>query len=209
MAEKHKNPPAKIETANWLSYFSFNWIQPLLIYGWVSSLLPPLHLGSHCPHTYSAHNPRFLFNFTPPLSVCIITVFFKLICLSNRRATLQSLLPCTRDQFDINNSSNPTTTIRIIQLKIQIWINCQRTTTSRELLTDCSRNGQKKSKISSARQRKPVQNPNDPIFTWSSSAALVSTSVFLSSPASSRVSARSARPSSWGNYSLSKWPSVL
>ncbi|GJJ70301.1 ATP-binding cassette, subfamily C (CFTR/MRP), member 4 [Entomortierella parvispora] len=30
----HKHPPAAIETANWLSYFSFNWIQPLLIKGW-------------------------------------------------------------------------------------------------------------------------------------------------------------------------------
>jgi len=36
MAEA-KHPPPAIESANVLSYFSFNWIQPLLIKGWVTS----------------------------------------------------------------------------------------------------------------------------------------------------------------------------
>ncbi|KAF9536563.1 hypothetical protein EC957_010429 [Mortierella hygrophila] len=40
MADKDKkNPSAKIETANWLSYFSFNWIQPLLIHGWSNTIV--------------------------------------------------------------------------------------------------------------------------------------------------------------------------
>lgn len=40
MADKDKkHPPAKIETANWLSYFSFNWIQPLLIHGWNNTII--------------------------------------------------------------------------------------------------------------------------------------------------------------------------
>ncbi|KAG0271436.1 hypothetical protein BGZ95_000753 [Linnemannia exigua] len=38
MADK-KHPPAKIETANPLSYFSFNWIQPLLIHGWSNTIV--------------------------------------------------------------------------------------------------------------------------------------------------------------------------
>ncbi|KAF9932112.1 hypothetical protein FBU30_008926 [Linnemannia zychae] len=38
MAEK-KYPPPKIETANPLSYFSFNWIQPLLIKGWSQTIV--------------------------------------------------------------------------------------------------------------------------------------------------------------------------
>ncbi|KAF9197444.1 hypothetical protein BGZ49_002103 [Haplosporangium sp. Z 27] len=46
-----KNPPAGIETANPLSYFSFNWIQPLLIKGWgqpiVDSDLDQLSRNDH------------------------------------------------------------------------------------------------------------------------------------------------------------------
>ncbi|KAI1315767.1 hypothetical protein EDD11_000370 [Mortierella claussenii] len=38
MAEA-KHPPAAIESANWLSYFSFNWIQPLLIKGWSQTIV--------------------------------------------------------------------------------------------------------------------------------------------------------------------------
>ncbi|KAF9364856.1 hypothetical protein BGX34_000147 [Mortierella sp. NVP85] len=38
MAES-KHPPAAIETANPLSYFSFNWIQPLLIRGWSHTIV--------------------------------------------------------------------------------------------------------------------------------------------------------------------------
>ncbi|KAG0369083.1 P-loop containing nucleoside triphosphate hydrolase protein [Gamsiella multidivaricata] len=34
-----KHPPAAIETANPLSYFSFNWIQPLLIRGWSQTIV--------------------------------------------------------------------------------------------------------------------------------------------------------------------------
>ncbi|KAG0047342.1 hypothetical protein BGZ83_007579 [Gryganskiella cystojenkinii] len=39
MSEYNKHPPAAIETANWLSYFSFNWIQPLLIKGWSTTIV--------------------------------------------------------------------------------------------------------------------------------------------------------------------------
>ncbi|KAF9927726.1 hypothetical protein BGZ65_006637, partial [Modicella reniformis] len=38
MAES-KHPPAAIETANFLSYFSFSWIQPLLIKGWNQTIV--------------------------------------------------------------------------------------------------------------------------------------------------------------------------
>lgn len=64
MADKDKkHPPAKIETANWLSYFSFNWIQPLLIHGWVSSLLPLSYFSVHPALCHSAQPCLIFFYF--------------------------------------------------------------------------------------------------------------------------------------------------
>ncbi|KAG0351318.1 hypothetical protein BG005_009221, partial [Podila minutissima] len=39
MSSDAKHPPASIERANPLSYFSFNWIQPLLIKGWSQTIV--------------------------------------------------------------------------------------------------------------------------------------------------------------------------
>ncbi|KAG0083944.1 hypothetical protein BGZ92_010324 [Podila epicladia] len=39
MSSDSKHPPASIERANPLSYFSFNWIQPLLIKGWSQTIV--------------------------------------------------------------------------------------------------------------------------------------------------------------------------